>query len=172
MVYSTAYIDGRFVGRLRRNFGLAASRAPCRLVVVKFSGQSGDDFDYSQLARVADRLLTPVAVIGSDSTLRYINGVAAQLFESDPEALIGQRMLSLVHPRRSSARQRRVGERHERRTRRWLHAVSSSRDQLSAVARRRPLRPQPHSTTPTCAGSWSRAATSVNRSASPARCER
>jgi len=65
---------------------------------VKISGQSGDDFDYSQLARVADRLLTPVAVIGSDSTLRYINGVAARLFDSDPQDLIGQKMLSLVHP--------------------------------------------------------------------------
>ena len=65
---------------------------------MKISGQSDDDFDYGQLARVADRLLTPVAVIGSDSTLRYINVVAAQLFESDPDDLIGQRMLSLVHP--------------------------------------------------------------------------
>ncbi|MGC2169415.1 MAG: EAL domain-containing protein [Acidimicrobiales bacterium] len=65
---------------------------------MKNSERSGDDIDYSQLARVADRLLTPVAVIGSDSSLRYINDVAAQLFESDPRGLIGQKMLSLVHP--------------------------------------------------------------------------
>ena len=42
--------------------------------------------DYAQLARVADRLLTPTAVIGPDSTLRYINRVAATLFEADPLA--------------------------------------------------------------------------------------
>ncbi|HTT59081.1 MAG TPA: PAS domain-containing protein, partial [Acidimicrobiales bacterium] len=47
---------------------------------------------------MADRLLTPVAVIEPDSTLRYINGVAAQLFECLPSDLIGQKMLTLVHP--------------------------------------------------------------------------
>jgi PAS domain S-box-containing protein len=54
--------------------------------------------DYAQLARVADRLLTPVAVISSDSTLRYANRVAATLFEADPLALVGRKMISLVHP--------------------------------------------------------------------------
>ena len=56
------------------------------------------ELDYAQLARVADRLLTPVAVISSDSTLQYINGVAAALFEADPQTLVGRKMLSLVHP--------------------------------------------------------------------------
>jgi PAS domain S-box-containing protein len=54
--------------------------------------------DYAQLARVADRLLTPVTVIGPDSTLRYINRVAARLFETDPRTLVGRKMISLVHP--------------------------------------------------------------------------
>ena len=54
--------------------------------------------DYAQLARVADRLLTPTAVIGPDSTLRYINRVAATLFDADPLALVGKKMISLVHP--------------------------------------------------------------------------
>ncbi len=54
--------------------------------------------DYAQVARVADRLLTPTAVIGPDSTLRYINRVAATLFEADPLTLVGRKMISLVHP--------------------------------------------------------------------------
>jgi PAS domain S-box-containing protein len=54
--------------------------------------------DYAQLARVADRLLTPIAVIDPDSTLKYANRVAATLFESDPLALVGRKMISLVHP--------------------------------------------------------------------------
>ncbi len=54
--------------------------------------------DYAQLARVADRLLTPIAVIDPDSTLKYANRVAATLFESDPLALVGRKMMSLVHP--------------------------------------------------------------------------
>jgi PAS domain S-box-containing protein len=54
--------------------------------------------DYAQLARVADRLLTPIAVVGPDSTLRYINRVAATLFEADPLGLVGRKMISLVHP--------------------------------------------------------------------------
>jgi PAS domain S-box-containing protein len=54
--------------------------------------------DYAQLARVADRLLTPIAVIDPDSTLKYANRVAATLFESDPLALVGRKMITLVHP--------------------------------------------------------------------------
>jgi PAS domain S-box-containing protein len=54
--------------------------------------------DYAQLARVADRLLAPVAVIDPDSTLKYANRVAATLFETDPFTLIGRKMISLAHP--------------------------------------------------------------------------
>lgn len=53
--------------------------------------------DYAQLARVADRLLTPIAVIDPDSTLKYANRVAATFFETDPLALVGRKMISLVH---------------------------------------------------------------------------
>lgn len=67
-------------------------------VVVSSLPMKDPEPDYAQLARVADRLLTPTAVIGPDSTLRYINRVAATLFEADPLALIGRKMISLVHP--------------------------------------------------------------------------
>lgn len=55
-------------------------------------------FDYSQLSRVADRLLTPVAVIAPDSTLRYANREVGRILGVDVTLLIGQRMLDLVHP--------------------------------------------------------------------------
>jgi PAS domain S-box-containing protein len=58
----------------------------------------GPEQDYAQLARVADRLLTPLTVISADSTLRYANRVAATLFEADPLTLVGRKMISLVHP--------------------------------------------------------------------------
>ncbi len=54
--------------------------------------------DYAQLARVADRLLTPVAVISADTTLQYANPVAGAVVESDPLALVGRKMITLVHP--------------------------------------------------------------------------
>ena len=55
-------------------------------------------FEYSQLSRVADRLLTPVAVIAPDSTLRYANREVGRVLGVDVRALIGRRMLDLVHP--------------------------------------------------------------------------
>jgi len=56
------------------------------------------DVDYSHLSRVADRLLTPVAVIAPDSTLRYANREVGRILGVDASALIGRPMLDLVHP--------------------------------------------------------------------------
>ena len=57
-----------------------------------------DDFDYSEMSRVADRLLTPVAVIGPDTTLQYANEQVARIVEIDVAHLVGRRMLDFVHP--------------------------------------------------------------------------
>ena len=54
--------------------------------------------DYRQLARVADRLLTPVAVVDVDSTIRYANNVAASLFDVAPAELVGRKALTFLHP--------------------------------------------------------------------------
>ncbi len=59
---------------------------------------SADDHDYSQIARVADRLLTPVAVIAPDSTLRYANGELAGIMGVEVPKLIGKPMIDFVHP--------------------------------------------------------------------------
>ncbi len=57
-----------------------------------------DYFDYSEMSRVADRLLTPVAVIAPDSTVRYANGELARIVDTDVRQLIGRRILDFVHP--------------------------------------------------------------------------
>jgi len=56
------------------------------------------EFDYADLGRVADRLLTPVAVIAPNSTVLYANAVAAALVDTDLERIIGRKMLSFLHP--------------------------------------------------------------------------
>jgi PAS domain S-box-containing protein len=58
----------------------------------------GETFDYSEMSRVADRLLTPVLVIAPDSSLRYANGAVARMAHIDVPQLTGRRMLDLVHP--------------------------------------------------------------------------
>ena len=55
------------------------------------------DFDYSELARVADRLLTPIAVLAPDSTIRYANSVAIAHFGVDPSQILGRKALTFVH---------------------------------------------------------------------------
>jgi diguanylate cyclase (GGDEF)-like protein/PAS domain S-box-containing protein len=47
---------------------------------------------------VADRLITPVAVIGADSTLEYINPAGAFALGQERPWLLGRRMLDFVHP--------------------------------------------------------------------------
>jgi PAS domain S-box-containing protein len=54
--------------------------------------------DYSELARIADRLLTPVAVVAPDSTIQYANSVAVSLFNIEPSQVLGRKALSFVHP--------------------------------------------------------------------------
>jgi diguanylate cyclase (GGDEF)-like protein/PAS domain S-box-containing protein len=49
-------------------------------------------------AVIADRMITPVAVIAADSTLRYINPAGAMVLGQERGWLIGRRMLDLVHP--------------------------------------------------------------------------
>ncbi len=56
------------------------------------------DFDYSELARVADRLLTPIAVLAPDSSIRYANSVAFSLFGIESSHLLGRKALGFVHP--------------------------------------------------------------------------
>jgi PAS domain S-box-containing protein len=55
------------------------------------------DFDYSELARVADRLLTPIAVLAPDSTIRYANRVAIALFGIEPALVLGRKAMSFLH---------------------------------------------------------------------------
>ena len=55
------------------------------------------EFDYSDLARVADRLLTPIAVLAPDSTIRYANRVAIDLFGLEPSHVLGRKALNFVH---------------------------------------------------------------------------
>jgi PAS domain S-box-containing protein len=71
--------------------------------------QDMTDFDYSELARVCDRLLTPIAVLGPDSTIRYANSVAISLFGVEPAHVVGRKALSFVHP---DDRDRVAGELH------------------------------------------------------------
>ena len=51
-----------------------------------------------ELGLLADRLLAPVAVVAADSTLLYVNPAAARAVGSEPDALLGRRMLDLIHP--------------------------------------------------------------------------
>jgi len=55
-------------------------------------------FDYAEMSRVADRLLTPVAVIAPDTTLQYANNEVARLLDVNVSDLIGRRMLDFIHP--------------------------------------------------------------------------
>ena len=57
-----------------------------------------ENFDYSEMSRVADRLLTPVAVIAPDSTVRYANDELARIVDCDVRQLIGSKILDYVHP--------------------------------------------------------------------------
>ena len=50
------------------------------------------------MSEVADRLLSPVAVIAPDSTLLYVNAAAARAVGHEPGWLLGTRMLDLIHP--------------------------------------------------------------------------
>jgi diguanylate cyclase (GGDEF)-like protein/PAS domain S-box-containing protein len=54
---------------------------------------------YARMHDVAGRLLSPVAVIGPDSTLRYVNAAAAHAVGVEPDELLGRRMIELVHPK-------------------------------------------------------------------------
>jgi diguanylate cyclase (GGDEF)-like protein/PAS domain S-box-containing protein len=54
--------------------------------------------DHPTDAVIADRMITPVAVIAVDSTLDYINPAGALALGQDRRWLIGRRMLDLVHP--------------------------------------------------------------------------
>ena len=53
---------------------------------------------YARVARVADRLLTPVAIVDPDSSLRYVNAAGASFFASEPDELVGRTLVSYVHP--------------------------------------------------------------------------
>jgi len=65
--------------------------------VKKRASGTDDDFDYAEMDRVADRLLTPVLVVAPDSSLRYANRAVGRMFQMDVAKLIGHRMLELVH---------------------------------------------------------------------------
>ncbi|HWD96152.1 MAG TPA: EAL domain-containing protein [Acidimicrobiales bacterium] len=47
---------------------------------------------------MTDRLLEPLAIIDSDSSLRYANAAAAAFFDVEPHQLVGLKMIDLVHP--------------------------------------------------------------------------
>jgi PAS domain S-box-containing protein len=50
------------------------------------------------VARVVDRLLTPVAIVDPESSLRYVNAAGARFFASEPDELVGRTLISYVHP--------------------------------------------------------------------------
>jgi PAS domain S-box-containing protein len=50
------------------------------------------------MARVTDRLLEPLAIVGPDSSLRYANTAAAAFFDMDPLELVGCKLINYVHP--------------------------------------------------------------------------
>ncbi len=64
-------------------------------------------FDYGAVARVTDKLLTPVVILSPGGTLRYANEAARLLVDHDAAELTGRHMLSYVHP---SDRERVEGE--------------------------------------------------------------
>jgi PAS domain S-box-containing protein len=59
---------------------------------------SAADLDYTEFARVADRLLTPIAVLAPDSTVLYANPVALGLFGIERSHVIGRKGIGFVHP--------------------------------------------------------------------------
>jgi YebC/PmpR family DNA-binding regulatory protein len=61
-------------------------------------GEEDEEWESTELRTVADRLLAPVAVLGRDSTLLYVNDAAALAMGTVPERLIGRRLLDLIHP--------------------------------------------------------------------------
>jgi len=52
----------------------------------------------AEVAEIADRLISPVAVMGDDSTLLYINPAGARAIGLERDRLLGRDMLELVHP--------------------------------------------------------------------------
>ncbi len=50
------------------------------------------------MARVADRLLEPLAIVDPDSSLRYANAAAASFFDLEPHELLGRKLIAYVHP--------------------------------------------------------------------------
>ena len=68
---------------------------------------AGDAADGTEMGEVADRLVSPVAVVAADSTLLYVNPAGARSVGGEPGLLMGQRMLDLIHP---SDRERVTGE--------------------------------------------------------------
>jgi PAS domain S-box-containing protein len=54
--------------------------------------------EYAELARVADRLLTPIAVVAPDSTILFANPVAIDLFGIELSDVMGRKALGFVHP--------------------------------------------------------------------------
>lgn len=54
--------------------------------------------DPSDLRAVADRLLAPVAVLGPDTTVLYVNAAAADALGKDAQWLLGRRVIDFVHP--------------------------------------------------------------------------
>jgi PAS domain S-box-containing protein len=47
---------------------------------------------------VSDRLMSPLAIVGPDSTLRYINPAGATVLGVGSARLVGRHMLELIHP--------------------------------------------------------------------------
>jgi PAS domain S-box-containing protein len=50
------------------------------------------------MARVTDRLLEPLAIVDSDSSLRYANAAAAAFVDMDPDEILGRKLIDYVHP--------------------------------------------------------------------------
>lgn len=54
--------------------------------------------EYSEAARVADKFLTPVAVLAPDGTIRYANEATRLRMDDTAVDLVGLQMFAHVHP--------------------------------------------------------------------------
>jgi diguanylate cyclase (GGDEF)-like protein/PAS domain S-box-containing protein len=59
---------------------------------------NGCNWDNPRFRVVADRLLAPVAVLDSDTTILYVNPAATAVLEADASQLLGHPLVRFVHP--------------------------------------------------------------------------
>ena len=76
-------------------------RALCRRTLVAVSPvnhRSSERPTAGQLRAVGDRTSSPLLLVSVSEGIRYANPAATQLLGRDPASLVGQDLVSLVHP--------------------------------------------------------------------------